>query len=131
MRRTRYLSELGLRLGLRDAHDQASADLRRRGDRNARAGIGAATAIYSVVDSVLLRPLPFDAPDRIAAVWITQPAIANDPVLSWLANATPMGSSEYDALRQNAKTLRDVAMCRPPRPRSPRTTAPSVCRHSG
>jgi predicted permease len=73
-------------------------------------GIGAATAIYSVVDTVLLRPLPFDAPDRIAAVWITQPSIAGDPVLSWLANATPMGPREYNALRQNAKSLREVAM---------------------
>jgi predicted permease len=73
-------------------------------------GIGAATAIYSVVDTVLLRPLPFDAPDRIAAVWITQPGIAGDPMLSWLATATPMGPREYNALRQNAKSLRDIAM---------------------
>jgi predicted permease len=73
-------------------------------------GIGAATAIYSVVDSVLLRPLPFDEPGRIAAVWITQPGLARDPILSWLATATPMGHREYDALRRNSTTLRDVAM---------------------
>ena len=34
-------------------------------------GIGAATAIYSVVDAVLLRPLPFKDTGRIAAVWVT------------------------------------------------------------
>ncbi|MBY0497693.1 MAG: ABC transporter permease [Cyanobacteria bacterium] len=34
-------------------------------------GIGATTAIYSVVDTVLLRPLPFDGSDRIVA--ITEP----------------------------------------------------------
>jgi putative ABC transport system permease protein len=73
-------------------------------------GIGAATAIYSVFDSVLLRPLPFEDPGRIAAVWITQPGLSDDPMLSWLASATPMGHLEYDALRANAKTLRDVAM---------------------
>ena len=32
-------------------------------------GIGVTTAVLSVVDSVLLRPLPFPDPDRLALVW--------------------------------------------------------------
>src|SRR3982750_212160 len=32
-------------------------------------GIGANSAIFSVIDTVLLRPLPFPKPNELAAVW--------------------------------------------------------------
>jgi len=110
MRRARFISEA--------THD-ARAALRMLGRRRGFAalaigtlalGIGAATAIYSVVDGVLLRPLPFDEPDRIAAVWLTQPTLARDPAISSFANATPVGNEEYQALRRDAKSLQTLAL---------------------
>jgi len=38
-------------------------------------GIGANSAIFSAVDALLLRPLPYPEPERLAAVWLHSPGI--------------------------------------------------------
>src|SRR5436190_9236978 len=44
-------------------------------------GIGANTAIFSVVNGILLKPLPFHAPDHLVQIKETQPP--NEQQMGW------------------------------------------------
>jgi predicted permease len=45
-------------------------------------GAGAATAVFTVVDAVVFRPLPYKAPDRLITIWDTNAAqaLSHDPI---------------------------------------------------
>ena len=49
-------------------------------------GAGANAAVFSVVRGVLLRPLPFDSPGRLVAVWPGE-FVLNDEVAFWRERA--------------------------------------------
>jgi hypothetical protein len=67
-------------------------------------GIGAVTAIFSVVDAVLLRPLPYKDPERIALVEQSQPN------LGWSGGASAPEMLDYidgnETFAEMAKTFR-------------------------
>jgi len=44
--------------------------------------LAAATALFSLVDGILLRPLPYPAPERLVAVWETHPERSEKNVVS-------------------------------------------------
>src|ERR1051326_5359907 len=67
-------------------------------------GIGANTAIFSVLDGVLLKPLPYPGSDRLVAIWETAH-------LQGLAevNASP---ATYFTFREENRTFQDVGIWR-------------------
>jgi hypothetical protein len=49
-------------------------------------GIGASSAIFSLVQAVLLQPLPFREPNRLIRLWESNPAGGHDRALASKAN---------------------------------------------
>jgi predicted permease len=66
------------------------------------AGIGANTAIFSVVNGVLLKPLPFEDPETLVGLWHTAPGLGFD-----LVNQSPALHFTY---REEGQAFEDVGM---------------------
>jgi predicted permease len=65
-------------------------------------GIGANTAIFSVVNGVLLKPLPYAEPDRLVGVWHAAPGVN----IKELNN----GPSNYFTYREEGRTFVDMGL---------------------
>ena len=65
-------------------------------------GIGANVAIFSLVNTVLLKPLPFPEADRLVGLWQTAPGVDIEELNASLA--------DYVTYREESRTLADVAL---------------------
>jgi putative ABC transport system permease protein len=65
-------------------------------------GIGANTAIFSVVNGILLKPLPYPHPDELVAVWLSAPGI-NIKDLN-------LGLADYVIFRGQNRTFQDIGL---------------------
>src|SRR5215472_439337 len=65
-------------------------------------GVGANTAIFSVLNGILLKPLPFDHPDELVGIWHTAAAL-NIPELN-------MAAANYFTYREQGRAFTDVGL---------------------
>ncbi len=64
-------------------------------------GIGANTAIFSVVNAVLLRPLPYREPDRLVALWSANPERG--------ATSRPVSTPDFEDWRAQNRVFEAIA----------------------
>jgi predicted permease len=65
-------------------------------------GVGANTAIFSIVNAVLLRSLPFPDPDRLVRIYFNNPGVG--------LRAVRFSVPEYDDLRAQTDVFEDVSV---------------------
>ena len=67
------------------------------------AGVGGNTVVFSVLEGVLLKPLPYDRPDELVGVWHSAPGIGIEDL--------NMAPSNYFIYREQGKnSFQDVGI---------------------
>ncbi|HEY4362341.1 MAG TPA: ABC transporter permease [Bryobacteraceae bacterium] len=67
-------------------------------------GIGATTAIFSVVEGVLLKPLPYPQAESLVGVWHTAPGLKGFP------GDVPFSPAMYFTYREENRTFQDIGL---------------------
>ena len=70
-------------------------------------GIGATTAVFSVVDGVLLKPLPYPEPDRLVAVWHDAPGA---PGLTAVAGGLQLSPSMAVTFQDENRSFEQIGL---------------------
>src|SRR2546430_9973138 len=66
------------------------------------AGVGANTVVFSVLEGVLLKPLPYPGSDQLVGVWLTAPGLQ--------MKKTELSPSDYFIFREQGRTLKDIGL---------------------
>lgn len=72
--------------------------------------IGTATSIYSVVDAVLFRSLPYHDPGRLVAIWQTDPDRRRQPVLATNWDRVPLDYTDFITWRARQTSFTAVGV---------------------
>jgi predicted permease len=70
-------------------------------------GIGANTAVFTVVDSILLKPLPYPQSDQLVAVWLHAPGAAG---LESFAEGLRLSPSMYLTFAEHNRTFQSIGV---------------------
>ena len=65
-------------------------------------GIGATTAIFSVVYGVILKPLPFEGSERLVAIWTHTPQV----------DRLPLAAADHRDIKEQNSVFEDIAILR-------------------
>lgn len=70
-------------------------------------GIGANTAVFTVLDDILLKPLPFPQPEQLAAVWLRAPGAAG---LANFAEGLRLSPSMYLTFAEHNRAFQSIGV---------------------